>query len=291
MLDNKLIGDCGRVANAHNVMRNTTGARMSRTEYFMALSHNHEIFISSVLKKRIVEASQILENYLLKLPGQRTLGKEPSKRSRFFAQVYKGYIEISDSFERLRSYEVYIGRYGYSGTAIKPAQHLVCLVENYMNEIYVLNLRMNNYGKKLERLYKNDPNTRLTKSIVLELKDVLKEAYGFIIDARGAHIHRERYSDERLNRLQLLETLATTCGNENSDNIRDAYKLEYKELRKTWKKMIKIVNDETEKILDRYFDALHPAVFTRGKNMRIPRLRDMPNNIESKPRVKRRKSR
>ena len=263
---------------------------MDTNEYFIALLHNFENIVSSKLNKRSEEANQCLVNYLLKLPGKRTLDIEPSKKSRFFAQVYKGYIEISESYERLQNYEIYVGRYGYSGTRIKRAQYLVYLVENYMNEIYVLNLRMNNYLKKLERLYKNDPKSKITSGIVTSGTNLLSDTYGFIIEARGVHIHCERYNDERLDRLQLLETLSTVGGSQISNHTHDLYKKEYKELRKTWKDMMRKVNKETEEILNKYFNILYPAVFTRSKNMRIPTLKHMPRNIESEPRVKKRKS-
>src|SRR5688572_7918339 len=103
--------------------------------------------------------------------------------------------------------------------------------------MYILEQRLTAYAKKISRLYRNP-------ALLSAVRRVVYEPLEGIINARGAHVHRRRFTDERLG---------------------DDLEFEYQIAQREWKKRIKANNQTTRKIIDQYFKLLQVVMCENGK--------------------------
>jgi hypothetical protein len=89
------------------------------------------------------EESVINEIFFDKLT---TIDQKFSPQDIFFGDLFYGFNEIFISFERLKDLEVYISRFPNTKTLIAKIDYLRFLIENYLNEMYLLKERLNKYS-------------------------------------------------------------------------------------------------------------------------------------------------
>lgn len=143
-------------------------------------------------------------NHLLGLKGPKRVQRVLSQTQLFYRRLFSGFNEIWQSHERLIAFEVYVGRFGYSGTSITKSQHLRYSVENYLQEMYILKERVRAYLTTVGRLYKNDPRHTTILATTKPLFQLVPKVFQNLIDARGLHVHQRRYDDDDLAGLERL---------------------------------------------------------------------------------------
>lgn len=169
-----------------------------------------------------------------------------------FSTIFQGFIEISVTLDAMHLSGKLIGLAPPRAKSIKKDEYIKFLVGAYLQEIYILEQRLSAYAKKISRLYKITTLPALVQKLVyLPLEQ--------IISARGAHVHSQRYSDEKLDRLSRT-ALFESVGHELGEDLWFDYKLAQLE----WTGRVKRNRESISKIVDCYFDLLHKVVCANG---------------------------
>jgi hypothetical protein len=189
--------------------------------------------------------------------------QQPKERT--VAKLILGLSEILDSVQSLRNVSVYARRFPYANSGIEKGAYLRYHIENYLNELYILEKRMEAYLKAISRMYRHDPLgptiSRLADAILKSLSDALTD----IREARGAHVHEERYSDQELNRLRVLETVK-----DQNARLSGLYEHFYRLTREAKLKWITEMNAGLQGLLDTYFAQLLEVLRSDDGHLHIP---------------------
>lgn len=177
-----------------------------------------------------------------------------------FQVVFTGLTEISSSVDTLLLIETLLALSPPRSRRIQEEDYLKFLVGAYLQEVYILKQRLNAYATKISRLYTRHlgkvPIILSLDSIVASIDLTLQG----VTDARGKHVHAQRFSDDDLDMVAAL-SLMNRHNPSNEINIR----LHYSMVSSKWHKTVKKNNGETIKLLDIYFDWLYPVVSKDGE--------------------------
>jgi len=235
-------------------------------KYIKVVSQNLVPFVNEVLE---YNHFTVISNFIASLKGGEILQvlKGAKKyKGVFLEQIAYGAIEISDSLEKLKSYEIYIDSYPYKGTRLSKIQHLRYTIENYLNDIFVLKNRTKEYLKKIKNLYSKDKNNIKIRKLAEKLLRKLPEKYDQIIKVRGIHVHKRRYTEPGIDQYEKIKLIANLYEGPSKDTIKSLVELQYCKIRKKWYKIIKDINKEIENDIDEIFELLYQNIFTsKGK--------------------------
>jgi hypothetical protein len=130
---------------------------------------------------------------------------------------------------------------------------------------------LNSYFTSIGRLYRKDKRhqsiLKNTKPLFTLVNNTLKK----IIDTRGAHVHKTRFSDEDLDRLRSQELL-TDHDDEEFRIISNLFKINYAVTRRRYKKTIKSNNEQIKKLLDACFHILFEIVANNEGEIKYPKI-------------------
>lgn len=216
------------------------------------------------------EYSEVFKNKILGLSGPKQLRRKQTPSEIFFSKLHNGFREISDSYYCLSEIEIYIGMFPYRNTKISKTRHLAYHMENYLHEIYILKERLNFYFTTIGRIYRKDERHQNILKRTRPLFAFVNNSLEAIIDTRGAHVHRMRFSDEDLDRLRSQEFFADH-GGEEFRVIRNLFKIDYGTTRQKYKKTIKSNNEVIKNILDACFDIFFEIVANNEGQIRYPK--------------------
>jgi len=216
------------------------------------------------------EYHEVFKNRLFGLKGPKQLGGKLTPADVFISKLATGFNEIHDSYYSLLDIEVYMARFPYSNTRVSKTRYLIYHMENYLNEVYILQQRLKCYFTIVGRLYRNDRRHQDILKTVKTLSSLVQNALEEIVDTRGAHVHRMRFSDEDLERLNLQEILSKHGGDELKV-LKNFFKFDYGSIRKRYKQIINRNNEEIKKMLDACFDILYKIVADEKRKIKYPR--------------------
>lgn len=191
------------------------------------------------------ELAEVSWNYLFNLDGPHSIERSLTHKEKFFAEIFLGFLEINYSINNLNDIELYIGRFQYTNTSITKPRYLRYHIENYLQEVYILKERLLAYLTKIGRLYKKDSRHKVILKSTKPIFKVVSEAFQNITLARGSHTHQTRFNDNDLDRLETFDLLTISGNDKLGDYLLLYYKLEYKKIRKKWKKLINNNNQAT----------------------------------------------
>lgn len=206
------------------------------------------------MQERKNETEEIITNHLFDLEGPKKLDREYSPNEVFMGKLFYGFVEIYNSFEVLLDLPVLISRFPYSSTRITRVRFLRHNIEGFLNEVYLLKERMIKYTKIIERYYREES----IKHLCINLRDIVETTLKPIILQRGVHVHQVRYSDDKLEQLEMLELLSKS---EEASSFTYYYDQKYKEVRREWRTKIDGNNNEIKGLLDHYFNKLYDYIF------------------------------
>lgn len=208
------------------------------------------------------ELGTVIYNDLFDLEGPRIVSQEPSEKSKFIGNVlFKPYSEIIDSIENIKNIVLYIRRFPFRKNNISKVYYLKYHIENYLNELYILKGRLIRYLKIIDRAYKNSDNYQVIYSIFKPQYPIIKRLFNTWINIRGIHIHEQRYSDNDITRLTLLEILLLGQFNESQKEFLGNYfNDEYKKIRKKWRIKIEKDLESINSFMETYFESLIFAI-------------------------------
>ena len=216
------------------------------------------------------EYQKVFMSNLLGLSSPKRLKREFTPADHFFSVLYNGFREISDSYYSLLDIETYIGRFPYSKTKISKVRYMIYHIECYLNEAYILRERLKAYITKVGRLYKKDPKHSDVLKKMRSLFLLIDDAFNNIVKARGFHVHESRFKDGDLDRISSLEFFAQ-YEDEEFRLLRFLFKLDYRIIRKKYKRTLVSNNKNIRKLLDGCFDILYEVVTLQDGKLHYPK--------------------
>lgn len=214
------------------------------------------------------ELGKVLYNDLFDLDGPKKMSASPSSKTKFVANIlFSPFSEILDSLESINSIYIFIRSFPYKSKKISRVRFLKYHIGNYLNELYMLQIRLKNYLTKIQRGYRKSDTFSLINPIFKLLSEDIENTFKPCFDLRGLHIHKNRYTDKELSRLSGLEIL--TIRNDNNEKrtkfINSYFIAEYNKVKKKWVNSIKEDLKSIETILEDYFEILIRTITTKGK--------------------------
>ena len=179
-------------------------------------------------------------------------------------QIFKGYSEISTSYDTLLLIEKFIETNPPSSEGINYSNYLNYHIHNYLQEMFILKDRLDRYLKLITEQYRAEDNQILLEDIKINLLKFVKSVFQtfttFETGVRSKHVHYERFLDEEMKRLSSTIFLA---------QFQDKFKIEsvkaYEDTKNKWHDLIQNNNAELLKLFDIYFNTLFHIMTIDGK--------------------------
>jgi len=186
-----------------------------------------------------------------------------TKREKFLGDIFKDYYEIFISLENMKMIAIFVRQYpnyrSYKAQRITKTKYLRYHIENYLNEIYIFEKRVEKFLNKLIKKLKSK-NLRKEIDKVEKLKDLLYKSLEKAKSIRGIHVHQFRFTDKKLEQLDSLELLTSN----DKLKLLGFYKdLEYRQTRSKWSKIINQNNEALQKLLDHILEEVKSIVFNK----------------------------
>lgn len=195
-----------------------------------------------------------------------------SNNALFVQNIHQGVFEILSSYESLLDAELYIRRFPYTETRITRMRHLRYVFENYLNEIYILKVRLIAYTKAIEEFYAIGNRRKKVRQITQPLFTFTSNFFKEFVAERGEHVHSRRYDSVNISRLEAMERLSTSNpSTEWASHMYNYFELVYKDTRKNKSKEIQDHNQKIKNLLDSYFEKLYPVLFDSDGNLLMPK--------------------
>jgi hypothetical protein len=204
---------------------------------------------------------EALWNHIFSLSGPTIVNRKLTDRDRFFAKIFRGFLEISKSFETLEDISFYVGRFPFQKTKITPERYLRFHVETWFAEIYILRGRLTSYIKVVERQHKRAPHLSAIQARCRCLCDLITKTLQGVVDLRGQHVHETRLPDDEIDRLNTIALLTHGSDDAVKNFMHLHHRIEHRKVRRVWKDRLAANNKAIWELLDIFFDVLFPMVF------------------------------
>lgn len=191
-----------------------------------------------------------------------------SEQTRGEHLLFKGFTEISSSLDNLRLIGKFVNSTPPSTDGINYSNYLTYHVHNYLQEMYIMKVRLDKYIEFINENYQEKIGKDLLESVKENQKKIVKNALNnitaFKTGIRSKHVHYERFMDEELKWLSST-TLLSDFHEEFKIVSQDAYDV----AKDKWHKTIFNNNKELEKLLDMYFDTIY-VIITLDNQVVLP---------------------
>jgi len=215
-----------------------------------------------ISKAREKTLSQRFKNFLFGENSPDFTSSSPlTEREKFVVEIFRGYYEIFISLENMKMIAIFVKQYpnykSYKIHDITKTKYLRYYIENYLNEVYIFEKRIESFLNKLiKRLKRKSLNNEIEK--IKKLKSMLQKTLEKIRKIRGFYVHKNRYFDKELEQLDLLEFFTSYGG---LKELEDSKKLKYKQIRNYWFKIINKNNKTLETLLEQILESIKLIVF------------------------------
>jgi hypothetical protein len=214
---------------------------------------------------------EAIQNRVLGLNGATGVNRNRTEKDQFIGKTFLGFLEIANSLETLEDIAFYVGRFPFQKTRITPERYLRFHVEAWLAEVYILQLRLTSYLKVVERQHKKDPHLPAIRGSFQDLEELLTKTLKGVVEVRGQHVHRVRFSDDDIDRLGYMEVMTHGPDDGFSRLMRLLHDSVHRKVKKAWKDGVVTNNKAIRELLDIFFDALFPVVFDeKTKALKYP---------------------
>jgi hypothetical protein len=205
---------------------------------------------------------QAIMNVVTQAEPTVVVNKKYSRRDKFVAnKIFAPMSEILTAIWSIDNIAVYVRTFPHKKQNISHLSYLRYHVENYLNEIYILQTRLIAYLNILEKAYRKSTHWTKILEITEPLSTFVYDALKSYNDVRGTHVHVTRFSDKEFKRLATLDLLSK--GDDDFNILmKSEFLSSYRSARKKWSD--KIVKDSVDirKLLDVYFEVLTKVLFS-----------------------------
>jgi len=182
--------------------------------------------------------------------------------------LFKGFTEISSSLDNLKLIEKFVNSTPPSTDGINYSNYLTYHIHNYLQEMYIMKVRLNKYIEFINENYQEKIGKDLLEIVKENQKKIVKNALNNITayetGVRSKHVHYERFMDEELKWLSSI-TLLSDFYEEFKIVSQEAYEV----AKDKWHKTILNNNAELEKLLNMYFDTIY-VIITLDNQVILP---------------------
>ena len=204
------------------------------------------------------EVTDALWNTVHNLDGPRSKQnvKISDKEKFIYQKLFKGLDEITSSYYRMKDITYYFSHFPYVGEKdVSHPNYLRYHIENYLNEMYILKLRITDYIKVITRSYKKSSNYGDMQSALDGIKKAIVDCMDGLITTRGSHVHQSRFTNDDIDRLTTLDLLGLNDGHVGKEC--DVLKQDgCKDLEATWVNIMDINKGVLDDMLDKLFQIL-----------------------------------
>lgn len=187
-------------------------------------------------------------------------------------KLFWAFSEIHGCIERLRHCETYVSRFPFSGSRVSRGAYLQFVVEGHLHEIYILRTRLEKLATTVARLFKGDSDVRRIAATAVAIKKFLQESLSGLTRTRGAHVHEWRYSNDDIDRLELIRTLRRPKLSRFSKTLIPLQRLAAEESHERLLRQARRWNGRVSKVMEEVFRVLNPIIFDEDhKTFRMPR--------------------
>lgn len=169
--------------------------------------------------------------------------------------------EIQTTLDTMRDIKYYIGQFPYSENKVAKHRYLQFHIEAFLQEIYILQLRLVQFATLIERKHKKDPRHPRIKAACPVLQDYVVKATKDMVDVRGSHVHKWRFSDNQLDRLNGISFYTMMPNEIIQKTFKWYYESEYRKIRKQRREWVAKTIEDAQKLIDAYFDAVFKLLF------------------------------
>ena len=184
----------------------------------------------------------------------------PSQKDLEFI-IFNGLNEITASLENIKLTLASISLVPPKSKKINRSDYLKYHIHVYLQEIYILKERLNEYATTLQRRYTKINKEINVKEYITPLFQIVKMMFNDITNVRSKHVHAQRFSDSDLDWLS-----STTFLSKFHDEYELPSKRIYKKVSQEWETTIKKNTKEINKIIDIYFNTIY-AVITKNDKL------------------------
>ena len=201
--------------------------------------------------------------------GPTVVNHKSSRRDKFIAnKIFRPMSEIITTIWSIENIAVYVRTFPHKRQNVSRLSYLRYHIENYLNEIYILQTRLISYLNTLEKTYRKSEQGPKISEIIGPLCTFIYSSLKSYNAARGSHVHVLRFSDEEIDRLSTLDLLST--GDDDFGNLmKNIFLSSYRAARKKWADKILRDSIEINKLLDVYFEVLTKVLF-KDERLIIP---------------------
>ncbi len=178
--------------------------------------------------------------------------------------LFNGFTEISASLENIKLTLAFISIVPPKSKKINRSDYLKYHIHVYLQEIYILKERLNEYATKIQRKYSKIKKETDLKEFMAPLFKIVKITLGDITNTRSNHVHSERYTDDDLSWLS-----STTFLSKFNNKFEIPSQMAYKKTKRKWKTTIENNSKEINNIIDIYFDTIFTIV-TKDNEIILP---------------------
>jgi hypothetical protein len=191
-------------------------------------------------------------------------------REEFFFKLSWAFREIVASADTLKDVQFYIGRFPYRKAPISRHRYLQFHVEVFLNEIYILEIRLLNCLAMLGRQYRTDPRLPTIQNLCIQLRELVTIALKKLVGWRGSHVHQYRHCDAHIDRLESIHLYSLHPHRQIRRALQAYYQKEYSKTRRTLREWITSANKSVAQLLDIFFDGVHAITFNKNGTIRYP---------------------
>lgn len=180
--------------------------------------------------------------------------KKLSERTRFYKQLLFDVGEVVSAYEVLVDFPLLARSKPPKSPRLTPTKVIIFWREAYLNESYIFNCRLLTLIKRVGRAYRHVEDGSKIEELCNVLEGLVQESMEPLVKMRGVHVHEVRYvtSDPELDRIQLLETMASGTGGKEFKRL---YSQAIREARKQSTANFRAFNTHAKDRLKTTFDA------------------------------------
>jgi hypothetical protein len=232
-------------------------------KFSITITNAFASIILPILDTHADEMTNALANRMLDLEGPTIINRQLTRQETFVAKINHQSFVIQSTFESLLDADLYLRRFPYQDTRITKVRHLRYVIENYLNNVYILKQRLKTFVQTIEDSYAKGTQRKVVRRITQSLFKYNSTAFENLVTVRSSHVHKEPYSDKELGRLESIKTLISRVKMEDllTQRWSEYFDLQYKEIRKEKVQELRSINQTMEQILDTNFDQIYPIVF------------------------------
>jgi len=191
----------------------------------------------------------------------RSIGRVSEKEKKLI-NIFRPIGEIFTSLDSLEKIPILIKNFPNSSSfkkhKISRIWYLRYHVENHLNEVYILQQRCNALINQLKKLLKKRKNKRRHFILLESYRKRFNNSLEGLKNTRGRHIHKARYSDQKIERVEMLELMLDEKIFPGGKIYKD---IEYKVVRKEWYEITSKNFKSLKKLVNALCGTLYPVVF------------------------------